>query len=162
MVRSVQSAFEAADPDGADLYATNADRYVASIEQADRRLSARIGTVPRSRRVIVTHHDAFGYFARRYGIHVAATVIPSTSTSAEPSAKDVARLVETIRREGVRAIFAEASADPRLEQAIADEAGVPLGPPLYIDALGPSGVPAGTYLGMLETNMDSIITGIGG
>jgi ABC-type Zn uptake system ZnuABC Zn-binding protein ZnuA len=160
MVRAIEAAFAAADPDGATAYRANADAYVARIEQADRRLSEQIATVPQARRVIVTDHDAFGYFARRYGIDVVGTVIPSLSTAAEPAAKDLAALVATIRREGVQAVFSEATVDPRLERAIADEAGATLGPPLYGDALGPEDGPAGTYLGMMQANMDAILAGL--
>jgi ABC-type Zn uptake system ZnuABC Zn-binding protein ZnuA len=160
MVRNIQRGFAAVDPAGADVYRANADRYVARIEALDRELAARIGTVPAARRRIVTDHDAFGYFARRYGITIVGTVIPSLSTAAEPSAGDVTRLVSTIRREGVRVVFSESSVDPRLQRAIADESGATLGAPLYGDSLGPAGQPAGTYLGMMRANMDAIVAGI--
>lgn len=162
MVRNIQRALETADPGSADAYAANADRYIEQIEAMDAELAGRIATVPEARRKIVTDHDAFGYFARRYGITVVGTVIPSLSTAAEPSARDLAELSRTIRQEGVGAVFSEASVDDRLQKAIAEEAGATLGNPLYGDTLGPAGQPAGTYLGMMRSNMDAIIAGTSG
>ena len=161
MVRTIESAFAAAAPSDASQFHANADAYVAQIEAMDAALAAQMAAVPASRRTIVTDHDAFRYFAGRYGITIAGTVLPSLSTQAEASAKAVTDLTATIRREGVKVIFAETSIDPKLERALADETGVRLGDPLYGDALGAPDTPAGTYLGMMRTNMDAIIGGIG-
>lgn len=161
MVRNIAAGLSAADPEGAPIYQANADRYVDEIAAMDRDLTTRIAAVPPSARKIVTDHDAFGYFAKHYGIEVVGTVIPSLSTAAEPAAKDLVALTETIRRENVRTVFPESSVDPRLERALADEAGATLGEPLFADSLGPAGGAAGTYLGMMRSNMDAIVTGIG-
>jgi ABC-type Zn uptake system ZnuABC Zn-binding protein ZnuA len=161
MVRNIAAGLSAADPEGAPIYQANADRYVDEIETMDRDLMTRIAAVPPSARTIVTDHDAFGYFATHYGIEVVGTVIPSLSTAAEPAAKDLVALTETIRRENVRTVFPESSVDPRLEQALADEAGASLGDPLFADSLGPADGAAGTYLGMMRSNMDAIVAGIG-
>ena len=104
--------------------------------RSTRRSRAVCDTVPRAQRRLVTSHDALGYFARRYGIDVVGTVIPALSTSAQPSAGDVTRLVDTIRSAGVKTIFAESSVNPKVEQAIAREAGARVGPPLWADSLG--------------------------
>ena len=161
MVGAVERALAAADPPGADAYRANARSLTDRITALDRELERRIATIPTDRRKIVTDHDAFGYFAKRYGIDVVGTTLPSLSTAAQPSAKQLAELAQTIRAQGVRVVFAEASIDPRVERALAEEAGVSLGAPLYADALGPADTPAGTYLGMMRTNMDAIISGIG-
>lgn len=161
MVRNIATGLAAADPAGAETYRANADRYVAEIEAMDAELTARIAAVPAASRKIVTDHDAFGYFAKHFRIRVVGTVIPSLSTAAEPAAKDVAALAATIRREGVRTVFPESSVDPRLQRAIAHESGATLGEPLFGDTLGPADTPAGTYLGMMRSNMDAIIAGIG-
>ena len=161
MVRNIATGLAAADPAGAETYRANADRYVAEIEAMDAQLTARIAAVPAASRKIVTDHDAFGYFAKHFRIRVVGTVIPSLSTAAEPAAKDVAALTATIRREGVRTVFPESSVDPRLQRAIAHESGATLGEPLFGDTLGPADTPAGTYLGMMRSNMDAIIAGIG-
>ena len=161
MVRNIAAGLSAADPEGAPIYRANAHRYVDEIAAMDRALTTRIAAVPTPARKIVTDHDAFGYFAKHYGIEVVGTVIPSLSTAAEPAAKDLVALAETIRRENVRTVFPESSVDPRLERALADEAGAALGDPLFADSLGAADGAAGTYLGMMRSNMDAIIAGIG-
>lgn len=160
MVRNIARALATSDPAGADAYEANAKRYADELAALDTDLAAQIAPIGRQARTIVTDHDALGYFADRYAVTVVATVIPSTSTAAEPSAKDVAALVKTIRTSGARAVFSEASVDPRLVETIAKEAGVPFGPPLYADSLAPEGEPAATYTGMMRANMDAIIEGI--
>src|SRR5262245_34865493 len=157
MVSDIAAGLAAADPGGAALYRAGATRYRARIRAMDRSLAAEIGTVPAGRRELVTDHDAFGYFARRYGIRVVGAVIPSLSTRAEPSARQLAELVDTIRRERVRVIFAESSVDPRLERAIADEAGARVGPGLFADSLGPPDGPGGTYLKAMAYDMDEVV-----
>jgi ABC-type Zn uptake system ZnuABC Zn-binding protein ZnuA len=161
MVRNIADALAAADPAGEAVYRADAERYLRDVTAMDKELMRRIRAVPPATRKIVTDHDAFGYFAKHYGIEVVGAVIPSLSTAAEPAAKDLVALAETIRREGVRTVFPEASVDPRLERAIADESGARVGAPLYADALGRAGTAAGTYLGMMRTDMDAIIDGIG-
>jgi ABC-type Zn uptake system ZnuABC Zn-binding protein ZnuA len=160
MVRNIETALANADPEGRATYRGNADAYVADIDALDAELRRRIAVVPQAKRKIVTDHDAIGYFAARYGITIVGTVLPSLSTAAEPSAKELAALATTIRREGVRVVFSEASIDQRLQATLAAEADVRLGDPLYSDALGPADTPAGTYLGMMRSNMDAIIAGI--
>ena len=95
--------------------------------------------MPAAKRKLVTTHDALGYFADRYGIEVIGAVIPSLSTQAQPSAKDVDELVDQIRSEGVEAIFPEAALSQKLEQAISREAGAEVGGELWADTLGPEG-----------------------
>ncbi len=115
--------------------------------------------LPDSRK-LVTNHDAFGYFAAHYGIHVVGSVVPSLSTAAEPSAHNVAELIQRIRAQHVRAIFTESSLNPALEDEIAREAGVHVYATLYGDTLGPPGSPGATYLGMERWNAHAIVAGL--
>jgi ABC-type Zn uptake system ZnuABC Zn-binding protein ZnuA len=126
------------------------------MDAANRRL---IATVPPAERKLVTNHDAFGYFAAHYGITVVGSVIPSLSTSAQPSAKDVAALIRRIRAQHVRAIFTESSINPSLERQIAADAGVRVYANLYGDTLGPSGSPGATYIRMERWNMRAMVAG---
>jgi zinc/manganese transport system substrate-binding protein len=147
------------DPGHAAAYRANAARYVAAIRRMDagnRRLIAR---VPRARRLLVTNHDAFGYFAAHYGITVVGSVIPSLSTAAEPSAHAVAELIRRIRAQQVRAVFTESSLNPSLEATVAREAGVRVYANLYGDTLGPPGSPGATYIGMERWNMRAMVAG---
>src|SRR5262245_25479217 len=158
MVGDIAAGLAAADPRGARGYRANAARYRAKLRALDRSLAAEVATVPAARRKLVTNHDAFGYLARRYGIRVVGAVIPSVSTRAEPSARELAELVETIRREGVRVIFPESSVDPKLERAIADEAGARVGPGLFADSLGPADGPGATYLRAMTYDVDQMVS----
>jgi zinc/manganese transport system substrate-binding protein len=115
--------------------------------------------VPASRRKLVTDHDAFGYFARRYGIEVVGAVIPSQATQAQPSAKDLSELARTVEDEGVSAIFPESTLSPKLAEAIARQTGASAGRTLYGDSLGPDGSAGATYLGMEASNADAMVAG---
>jgi ABC-type Zn uptake system ZnuABC Zn-binding protein ZnuA len=124
-------------------------------------VAACLDRVPESRRTLVTTHDAFGYYAGRYGIRVVGTVIPSLSTEAQPSAGATAQLVDTIRRAGVRAVFAESSVNPKLAAVVAHETGARVGTELWGDSLGPAGSDGATYLQSIAANTDAIARGLG-
>ena len=107
----------------------------------------------------MTDHDAFGYFAHRYGIPIVGAVIPSQTTEAEPSAGETAKLIALIRREHVHAIFPESSINPALAKSLARETGASADHTLYGDTLGPKGSPGATYLGMERANADAMVRG---
>jgi zinc/manganese transport system substrate-binding protein len=119
-------------------------------------------SVPAAERKLVTDHDAFGYFAKRYGITVVGAVIPSQTTQAQPSAKDVSELVDRIEREGVKAVFPESSVNPKLAETIADQTGASSDQTLYGDTLGPEGSSGATYLQMEAANADAMVQGFSG
>jgi ABC-type Zn uptake system ZnuABC Zn-binding protein ZnuA len=161
-VTAIRDALSQADPAGARTYRANARAYLARLARLDGAVEACIERVPEQRRKLVTTHDAFGYYARRYGIDVVGTVIPSLSTQGQPSAGETAALVRTIRAEGVETIFAESSVDPKVEDAIAREAGARVGQPLWADTLGPQGSGAETYLESIAANTRSLVDGFSG
>jgi ABC-type Zn uptake system ZnuABC Zn-binding protein ZnuA len=161
-VAAIRDALVKADGAHAATYRTQASRYTERIARLDAAVARCIGRVPAARRKLVTTHDALGYYARRYGIDVIGTVIPSLSTRGQPSAGETAALVRTIRRAGVHAIFAESSVNPKVERAIAAEAGAKVGRPLWADTLGPSGSDGATYLGSVAANTRAIADGLGG
>jgi ABC-type Zn uptake system ZnuABC Zn-binding protein ZnuA len=132
--------------------------YVREIAALDRAIARCMRSIPAERRKLVTNHDAFGWFADRYGIEVLGSIIPGRSTSARPSARDVRELVDAIRRERVRTIFPESALDQRLEEAVARNAGATVGEPLYADTLGD----AGTYVGALRHDAAAMARGFGG
>jgi zinc/manganese transport system substrate-binding protein len=139
-----------------------AERYRRRLRSLDAEVARCVDAVPRERRLLVTSHDALGYYARRYGIEVVGTVIASLSTAAQPSAGDVAKLVATIRRTGVKTIFAESSVNPRVEEAIAREAGARVGRALWADSLGPPGSDGATYIGSIAANTRALVEGFTG
>jgi ABC-type Zn uptake system ZnuABC Zn-binding protein ZnuA len=156
MADNVARALAAADPPHAAAYTANAAAYRAKLDEADRQIRAIIDTIPPANRKLVTNHDAFGYFIRRYGLTFVGAVIPVTGGQGEPSARDLAALEETIRAEGVRAIFAENSVDPKIATRIANDTGVRIVDDLYGDSLGPPGSGADTIEGMLLANARTI------
>ena len=158
-VTAIRDELDAIDPAGATGYDTRARRYSASLERLDREIAACVGRVPAAKRKLVTSHDALGYYARRYGIRVIGAVIPALTTAAQPSAGDVAKLVDTIEKTGVRTLFAESSVNPKVEQAIARQTGARIGPPLWADALGPKGSSGATYLGSIAFNTRALADG---
>ena len=149
-VDNVTAALAKVDPDHAGAFYRNRAAYVAEIEALDAEIRSLLAELPEGARTIVTSHDAFQYFGRDYGL---AFVAPQgLSTESEASAKDVVRLIELIRSQGIRAVFLENIADPRLLKRIADETGATIGGTLYPGALsGPEG-PAPTYLDMMRHN----------
>jgi ABC-type Zn uptake system ZnuABC Zn-binding protein ZnuA len=139
-----------------------APAYVERLEQLDRDTASCIAKLPRDDRKLVTTHDALGYYAARYGLDVIGAVIPSQSTEGQPSAGDVADLIATIRAAGVKAVFAESSVEPKVEQAIASATGATLGAPLWADTLGPKGSSGATYIDSIEANTRAIVDGLSG
>ena len=158
LVGNIRDALVATDPVRAELYEANAAAYIAELEALDASIREQVGTLPPERRKLVTSHDTFGYFADAYGFEVIGTALGSISTEAgDPSARDIATLITQIEEAGVPAIFAENVANPDLMESIAAEAGVVLAPPLYTDALGPQGSPGETYVGMMQSNVTTIV-----
>lgn len=158
----IRDALSRANPSAAAVYARNARSYLARVRRLDAGIAACMERVPVAQRKLVTDHDAFGYFARRYEIQVVGAVVPSQTTEAQPSAGDVARLVETIRREHVHAVFPESSVNPKLANAIAKETGASADHALYGDTLGPAGSDGATYLEMERHNADAMVRGFTG
>jgi zinc/manganese transport system substrate-binding protein len=161
-IETIRARLSELDPAGRRTYRTNAARALAELRRLDRRIAACVGRVPPPQRKIVTTHDALGYFARRYGIEVVGAVIPSLSTQAQASARDVDKLVNQIRDEGVEAIFPEAAVTQKLEQAISRETGAKVGGKLYADTLGPQGSGAATYLDAMRHNAAALVDGMSG
>lgn len=159
----IGEALMEAAPDHADVFRQNTDAYVAELEELDGWIHEQVETIPPENRRIVTSHDTFGYYAAAYGFEIIGTAFGSISTEGgDPSARDIAMLVEQIADSGVPAIFAENVVNPDLMQAIADEAGVELAPALYSDALGEDGSGAETYIDMMRTNTTTIAEALGG
>lgn len=156
MVDNIVQALSAAFPDKADTFRANGDAYKMMLDQADDKIRQLIDGIPPANRKMVTNHDAFGYFIDRYGLEFVGAVIPSVSTQGEASARQLAELEDTIRREGVKAIFAESSVDPKVATEIAKDTGVKIVDDLYGDSLGEPGSEAATVHGMLLANAAKI------
>lgn len=124
-----------------------------ALRAADGEVRSILSAVPERCRVMVTNHDSFGYFAARYQFTIIATIVPGTAGQAEPSAREFAELVTTVRDSGMPAIFAETSQSSRLAETLASEVGRDVQVvTLFTDSLGPEGSGAETYVGMMTTN----------
>jgi zinc/manganese transport system substrate-binding protein len=133
--------------------------HQAEIALLHAEIKSSIGAIAPDRRKVITSHGAFGYFGRAYGVTFLAP--QGLSTDSEPSARDVARLIDQIRREEVKALFVENISDPRLAEQIARETGLKVGGTLYSDALSNRGGPAATYLEMMRHNAKAIADALG-
>lgn len=148
------------DPPHAPDFQANAEKLRQDLAELDAWVETRIAQIPAAHRVLVTAHDAFGYFGRRYGLEVVG--LQGVSTAAEASIPDVDRVVNAIVSRKLKAIFVESSVPRRTVEAVvkACEAKghrVVIGGELFSDALGPAGTPACTYRGMVEHNVNTIV-----
>ena len=165
MVAGLEAAFATADPVGAAVYRQHLAAYSAQLDQLDADNQKKFDRLPPGQRKLVTDHDAFGYYVDRYHLEFVGSVIPSTDTSAELSARQLDDLVARIKATGVKAVFTESSLPPKTAATIARQAGVKVvggADALYGDSLGPLGTPQGTYLGAERHNTDTIVTALGG
>ena len=161
-VNAIRDALIRADPDGRAGYERRARAYGERLRALDREIARCMARVPVDERKLVTTHDSLAYFADRYGIEVLGSVLPSLSTQAQPSARDIERLVQQVEDEGVRAVFPESGASERLERALAREAGAEVGAPLFSDSLGDDGSGGATYIDALEANASALAEGMSG
>ena len=157
-VKNIADALSAADPEGADLYAANAAAYLAEMSALNAEIHATMDALPPEARTIVTSHDAFGYFGHAYGIVFLAP--EGMSTEDEPSAAEVAALIEQIEHDHIAAVFVENITDNRILERIAEDTGVAVGGTLYSDSLSAPDGPAATYLAMMRHNASSLATAL--
>jgi zinc/manganese transport system substrate-binding protein len=150
-VANFRDALAKADPAGKATYEANARDYLARLDALEGEVKDAIARIPADRRKIIMGHEAFGYFEAAYGLDFIAP--QGVSTEAEASAKDVARIIQQIRREKIAAVFLENVSDPRLIERIAKETGAKIGDKLYSDALSAPDGPAGTYIDMMRHNI---------
>jgi zinc/manganese transport system substrate-binding protein len=161
-VAAIAAALATADPAHAAAYEERATAYEAELAALDQELAAAVAGVPADRRLLVTDHDAFSYLGRHYDIELIGAAIPSTSGAASADAKTMAELIDVIKERGVPAVFSESTADPAVAKVLADEAGVPAIDGLFADTLAPAGDAAGTYIGMMRSNVLLIVEGLKG
>lgn len=157
-VTNLRDALVRAQPSGAAGFQQRAAGYLAQLAALDAETRKAFADLPASQRRVITSHDAFGYFGAAYGLDFVAPQGMSTDSEASPAM--VAKLIQQIRREGVRAVFVENITDPRLVERIAREGGVALGGRLYSDALSKPGTVADTYLRLFAHNVATLRAGL--
>jgi ABC-type Zn uptake system ZnuABC Zn-binding protein ZnuA len=156
-VPEIIGALSTIDPAHGLDYGTNGAAYTAQIDELDPQLQALVDTIPAANRKLVTFHDAFPYLARHYGFELVGVILHNVG--AEPTAAELAALVEQVKAAGVTTVFSEAQFNPELAQTLADEAGIThVVTNLYNDALGPA--PADTYLGLVRYDIEQIVNAL--
>ncbi|NJK78558.1 MAG: zinc ABC transporter solute-binding protein [Chloroflexaceae bacterium] len=161
----ISETLSEADPTNAETYQTNAENYVAELDELHQYILNGVEQIPQEQRVLITAHDAFGYFGRAYGLAVEA--VQGLSTETEASTADVQALADIVAERVVPAIFIETTISPRtieaVQEAVRAETGreVAIGGTLYSDAMGEPGSGADTYIGMMRHNVDTIVSALG-
>jgi len=157
----IEEALGAVDPEGKEAFAVRGAAYRRALEDLDAWIQAEVQNVPPERRILVTDHRVLGYFAARYGFEQAGAIIPAFSTLAEPSAKELAALEDTIRNLGVGTVFISSPANPALAERIARDTGVKLVVLFHSSLTGPDGV-APNYLAFMRENVRRIVAALRG
>ena len=158
--RNIAAALAKVDPAGATAYQTNANAYVKELQALDTWAEAQFVAIPADKRKAITSHDAFGHLAAQYQIKFLAP--QGVSTDAEPSAREVAQLIRQIQRERIKAVFVENMSNPKLLAQLGKDAGVTVGPALFVDALSAAGGRADSYLKLMRHNVTQLAAGMRG
>lgn len=154
-IENIKNALVALDPDNADIYEFNYGIYRQQLQDLDQEIQQEIRRIPEKRRILITSHDAFRYYGKRYGIDVQA--ILGTSTDADAQTSDIVRLNKIIQESGIPAVFIETTVNPKLLQQIATDNDIEIGGKLFSDSIGDTDSPAPTYLDMLKYNTATIV-----
>jgi manganese/iron transport system substrate-binding protein len=154
----IADALAAADPARAAQFRAGGEAYAKELATLDKEVRDEVATIPSANRKLVSFHEAFPYFARAYGLEIVGSVVGVPGQ--DPSAGEVAALVDAIKRSGAKAVFTEAGFNPDLARAIAQEAGVSVESNLYNDSLGDP--PVDTYEGLIRWDVQRIVEALGG
>ena len=157
-VANIRDALVQADPADAGYFREHAEHYLAELNALDREVRSAVAQIPSERRKVISTHDAFGYFAKEYGVEFIAPLGVSTET--EPSARDIAGIIGQIKAEKIPAVFLENISDDRLIRRIAAETGAKVGGTLYSDSLTDEKGPAPTYIDMVRHNIKALTSAL--
>jgi zinc/manganese transport system substrate-binding protein len=157
-VTNIRDALAAAAPSDADYFARQTQAYLAKLEALDGEVRQEVDQIPESRRAVISTHDAFGYFASRYGIRFIAPI--GVSTESEASARDIADIIAQVKAAHIPAVFLERISDPRLMRRISAETGARIGGTLYSDALTAEKGDAPTYIDMVRHNIRTLASAL--
>lgn len=156
-VENIRDGLIELDPDGAEIYRQNAELYTQTLIDLDIWIAGEVQQIPLEKRLMVTNHESFGYFADRYDFQIIGTLVPSVSTGASPSAQQLARLIDQIRASGARTIFLETGANTQLARQVAEETGIDVVTELYSHSISPPGGVAPSYVEMMKYNTLAIV-----
>lgn len=156
-VTNIRNAVSKIDPDHAAEYKSRADLYMIQLRGLNHWINETVNAVPKARRILVTHHDAFGYFSKAYGFQAFSPVGWTTGELSGVSIEQRQNIVKQIRELGVKSIFVETSINRETLDGIAKETGISIGGELYSDAMGTEGSAGETYIGMMRENVLTIV-----
>lgn len=156
--RNIAAGLSKLDPAGSAIYQANTEAYVKELQALDAWAKAQFETIPATKRKAITSHDAFGYLAAHYGLTFLAP--RGVNTDTDPSARQVAQLIQQIKRERIRAVFVESMSNPALVAQLSKDAGTTVGASLYADALSAPDKPGATYLKMMRHNVKALVAGM--
>lgn len=157
-LKNIRDALVTLAPEYEAEFNFNYQIYRQQLEDLDQEIETTLASIPRHKRILITSHDAFRYFGRRYGVQVEAVL--GTSTDADVQTSDIRRLTRVLQETEVPALFIESTINPKLLKVLAEDNNVVIGGSLYADSLGDKGGPAGTYLDMLRHNAQTIAEGL--
>ena len=149
------------DPEGKEIYSSNTEEYIQQLKDLDAYIQEKIAVIPVERRLIVTNHESFGYFADRYGFEIVGTIIHSVSSGAAPSAQQMAQLVDQMRASGAIAIFMETGTNPQLAEQLAKETKIKIVYDLYTHSVSDLDGKASTYIDLMKYNVEQMINALG-
>lgn len=161
-VENIRNGLITADPRGEEIYTRNADTYIDRLVDLDMWIKEQMEAIPEEDRLLVTDHESFGYFADRYGFKVIGAIVPSVSSGASLSAKELAGLIDSIRVSGAKAIFLESEANVRIAEEIARETGILIAPPLATHSSLEKNGSTDSYIEMMEYNTQVIVNALTG
>ena len=159
-VENIRDGLAQADPAGRYVYEANAKAYIEKLRDLDQRVKAEVAQLPVERRLLVTNHDALGYFAQAYDFKVLGAVIPSVTTEASPSAQQMAGLIDAIKSSGAPAIFLDVGENQKLADQIAAESGAQVVTDLYVESISAPDGPAPTYIDLIKHDVTVIVTAL--
>lgn len=154
-IKNIRDALVETDPKNADYYTANYEKYKNEIATLDNYITEEIKKIPEKKRMLVTSHDAFAYYGKRYNIRLNA--LKGISTEAETQTSDMVRVSKAIKDSGVPAIFVESTINPQVIQQIAKDNNVKIGGELFADSIGDKDSEGPTYVKMLKHNTDVIV-----
>lgn len=162
-VKRIDLSMQKIDPDNGTYYHSNAERYLARLDSLHQAVIEQIATIPKEKRVLITAHDAFGYFGEAYDIEVKG--LQGISTLSEYGLRDVSNLTQFIADRKIQAVFVETSVSQKAINAVVEGckekgANVRIGGSLFSDAMGEKGSPEGNYIGMVHANVQTIVTSL--
>ena len=156
-VENIRDGLAQIDPAGKEQYSRNAAAYIEQLKELDVWIQSEVSAIPPEKRIMITNHESFGYFADRYGFRIIGTIIPSVTTGSSPSSQQLTDLITKMRENDAHVIFLETGSNPQLANQIASETGARVVEDLYIHSITAPDGNAPSYLDMMRWNTRLIV-----